>query len=257
MSSRSSPFSFDNIRASMRCQTINIYCLEGLHGVGKTSICNALKEKGYTVVDEGFMAGEDFEKYVSSFGSACRCHTFALEFSWVGKMLGTVCSLCNAHRKGEIVLKDRMIFCDRCYITPVIYGALPGLGECAFTSLMNIVCNAIEGEFNVKFRYIYLARPSLDDVYEKITERAEAEPVRKKLNELDYGFLENIEDMYAARHRWFDLKYDLPSYGFLTSSEEADELLNELKTGMAFDENVNEALGRIGEFLGKHIENGK
>ena len=72
----------------MRCQTINIYCLEGLHGVGKTSICNALKEKGYTVVDEGFMAGDDFEKYVSSLEApASAIHLRSSSHGW-GRCLG-------------------------------------------------------------------------------------------------------------------------------------------------------------------------
>lgn len=257
MSNRSALFSFNNIRSQMKCQKIHIFCLEGLHGVGKTSICNALKDKGYTVIDEGFMSGDSFEEYVSSFGSSCKCHTFALELSWVGKMLQSVCTLCNAHRKGEIVLKDRMIFCDRCFITPIIYGALTGLGETAFLDLNTEINSSIAGEFNAEFHYVYLTRPSIDGIFTKIMKRIEEEPVREKLNEANYDYLSDIEDMYAVRHRWFDIHYELGEYGEETPEEEADDIVRTFKSELAFDDNVNEMLDRVGQFLGKHIEKGK
>ena len=64
--------------------TIYIYSLEGVHGVGKTSICSALKNKGFTVIDEGFMDEEDFGDYISSFSSSEKLapvfsHTFSME----------------------------------------------------------------------------------------------------------------------------------------------------------------------------------
>lgn len=257
MSSRSAPFSFNNIRSQMKCQKIHIFCLEGVHGVGKTSICNALKDKGYTVIDEGFMQGENFENYVSSFGSSCKCHTFALELIWVGKMLATINSLCNAHRKGEIVLKDRMIFCDRCFITPIIYGALTANEEAAFLTLNTGVNSSISGEFNADFHFVYLSRPSIDGIFTKVMKRLEDEPVRNKLNEADYNFLNDIEEMYAVRHRWFDMHYELGEYGEETPEEEADDIVRTFKSELAFDDNVNEMLDKVGQFLGKHIENGK
>lgn len=208
--------------------TIYIYSLEGVHGVGKTSICSALKNKGFAVIDEGFMDEEDFGDYISSFSSSEKSHTFALELEWVGRMFKKICKLCSYQRKVGKVLKGNIIITDRTYITPLIYGALTSLGELGFLTVCKDIEKNIEQDFSVKFKNILLERPDLDGVFSHVISRLKEDPIREKLNEGEFNYLKSIKQEYDIRHKFFDQKIMLPEYGKMTSEKEAELVLDQL-----------------------------
>lgn len=208
--------------------TIYIYALEGVHGVGKTTICSELKRHGFCIVDEGFMQEEDFKDYISLFKSSNKCHTFALELEWVGKMFKRICKLCAQHRNGEKKLKGSIIITDRTYITPIIYGALTSLGELGFLTVCKDIIANIEKEFDAKFVNVYLERPDLESVYLRIITRLAEDPVREKLKEDDFKHLSNVAREYDLRRGLFDEIISLPEYDELSRAKEAEMVLNKL-----------------------------
>lgn len=207
---------------------IEIITLEGEHGIGKTTICNELRKQGYEVIDEGFMSNDDFSDYIMSFNGDCKCHTFALELEWVGRMFKRICMLCSKHRSGEHRLKGNVIFTDRTYITPVIYGALTSLGELGFLTICNDIAQTIEDEFNAVFKNVLIGRPDIDSIFDMIQKRIVKEPIRKELKENEYDFLIKVSCEYELRRKFFHHVINLSDYGVNTPEEEVEQILEQV-----------------------------
>ena len=169
---------------------LKVVFLEGTHGVGKSTIVEELKARGYTIVPEGFDLGDaagEMEEWVAPEEQG---HNFACELEWVGRMYKKLYQICAGFNMGRIEVKDNIVFVDRSFITAMIYGKLTDkLGIQAYVHLVEMMKNQLYKQ-GMDCMIIYLSRKDQIDVqYKKILERLGDEPAREACNERSYDWL--------------------------------------------------------------------
>lgn len=171
-----------------------IFVFEGPHGVGKTTIINALRKKGYSTVDEHYMdldtCGFDQQ------GAVC-------ELKWV-----TSWCFCVKvkHQNHKIIITDRSP------ISAAIYTTHEGL----FTPMLRLAEACMKEIGNIR---VIKLTGDMDTIYERILKRLEKEPDRKKYNEKNRDHLLSVFQMYEQ------VKADLT---ICTTDECVDVIVNRI-----------------------------
>lgn len=148
-----------------------IVVLEGPHGVGKTTILNALRTHGHNIVDEHYMniCVDTFDPQ----GIVC-------EMRWMASWCFHVKS---RHNQSKILITDRSPLSAAVYTKHAgMFDALSSVARAAMKEVGEIKIIKLTGE--------------PDTIYDRIMKRLEEEPDRAKYNEKDKTHLLNVSNMY-------------------------------------------------------------
>ena len=181
------PTPLDQIPATTK---LIVVCIEGVHGVGKTTICRLLRSYGFNVRREIFV-----EKVADS---PLPPGSFTQEISWITSWCDWITSFYRDHVANEDSSGGvKILFSDRCPLTPPIYATshnalLEMVARTAFSDLEEFLPISIVPVF---------IQLDLFLVYPRIVKRAQAEPIREKFNELLPEHLERVDARYKSSYR--------------------------------------------------------
>ena len=225
---------------------VTVIALEGTHGIGKSTILKALRKKGYYVLDELFDGHSDeFDTTVveedvkpkqmldeRSKYPFKNYHIFAKELKWTGEQFDKLADIGEKWRVGDIRLKENLVFVDRSFLTPMIYGRLTEVNYFMFSNICRELIRFLECEYFMYYKIVRIDRllaNSIEDQMEVIRRRAEREPWRIQLNELSANWLWRVSVSYMQLDRVIDKLVMLNKYETDTPEEEADRILRAIK----------------------------
>lgn len=193
-------------------QDIFVLILEGVHGIGKTTLLNQLRYAGFNVINEHFL--NTFSNFILPPTDEKKVdHNCAVEFAWAGQQMINIVNLAtNLRRKIykraclDLPRKpyDDLIVVDRCYLTGAAYGHFSE----SFDNFLKVFQGAyaqIEETHNIHPIYTYLKCDDLMKVFEHINQRIDGAKVhlseeeakkRQQLKEQDLKFLKEKHDRY-------------------------------------------------------------
>lgn len=187
-----------------------VVCLEGCHGVGKSTLLSVLEKRGFTTLDEAFL---DQPKY------ALHPQTLTMEVVWVSNWFMRLLKL-----KHDLEIEGKttntIFFADRSPYSAVFYSK---------SSYSNHLEGVIRGQIEELSRmaniHVVTVRLSADRdiIWHRITERLKVEPERKKFNENKREWMEETMNWYDSFH--WDITVD---NGTISSEQCAPELVNHL-----------------------------
>lgn len=153
-----------------------IVVVEGPHGVGKTTVINALRDKGHKIVEEHYMdlCIDDFDPQ----GIVC-------EMRWMASWCFHVKSL---HKRSKLLITDR---------SPLSAAVYTKHAAKTFSAMSNVARAAMEEVGKVK---IIKLTGDTEQIYARIVKRLENEPERAKFNENNKEHLLNVSKMYDEMH---------------------------------------------------------
>jgi thymidylate kinase len=156
---------------------MKVISIEGVHGVGKSSIINEFKKKGYVVLPEKFMSQcIPFLSKVSMYAQVLNLIT------WFGDVLD------HKRRGCKLLITDRsphtgLIYSKEEGLVPIIERIFTELKEVGIEVItINIICD----------RLIH---------WDRINKRLLEEPERSEYNEHDQAWFEYIIDRYG-KYTW-------------------------------------------------------
>lgn len=193
-------------------QDIFVLILEGVHGIGKTTLLNQLRYAGLNVINEHFL--NTFSNFILPPTDEKKVdHNCAVEFAWAGQqMINIVNMATNLRRKMykraclDLPRKpyDDLIVVDRCYLTGAAYGHFSE----SFDNFLKVFQGAyiqIEETHNIHPIYTYLKCDDLMKVFEHINNRIDSAKTfltdeeakkRRQLKEQDLMFLKQKNSRY-------------------------------------------------------------
>lgn len=171
-----------------------VVCLEGIHGVGKTTLKRYIEESvGFPTVDEGFVGLCD-SLGISEYEDRCD-HMAIREAVWMCNWAIQVSKTLNEYDKTigseNEKKRPRFIFCDRSPFSSFIYGKrnygvdYHGLDINLDYSLLTLAADTVmevERQCNVEVQIVYL-QLSVKDGFDRVQHRLTLEPSRLKFNE--------------------------------------------------------------------------
>lgn len=180
-----------------------IYCtsLEGVHGVGKSSLIKNLHKKGYTTLPENFLG-----LFASILQTGNHVHNFWVESTWAG------IQLLNIGTVGENIRKVRFIyskyeedngmpqvpghfFLDRSFTTGIVYGFLTPKVVDLYTRLCTDAIDDLAVR-NIIFSICFIKNQDREVTFEQVSKRLMEEPSRKNVHEDDRYFFDDIYNTY-------------------------------------------------------------
>jgi thymidylate kinase len=156
---------------------INIICIEGPHGSGKTSLCELLKSRGYKTIEEGFL---DMPKTCLS------PQGFTMETIW----------LANWVRRILEITEPGSYYVDRSPFSALIYAKSGGLLRECIDEMLNELADAD------RFVTTVYLEVSNDVLWNRISERLYREPDRVKYNE------DKVDWMRAVLYKYSKVQWD-------------------------------------------------
>lgn len=224
---------------------VTIIALEGTHGIGKSTILNELRKKGYYILQELFEGHTDeIENIIEENVNPTKImdcqskyplknyHIFAKEIKWTGDQFDKLSQLGEKWKAGDIDFKDNLIFIDRSYLTPMIYGRLTQINYFMFSNICRELVRFLESEYSFYYKIVRIDRlldNEIDDQMVVIRERAKREPWRVQLNELSDTWLWRCTIAYHNLDRVIDKLIILNKYDDHTPDQEAEKLLRMIK----------------------------
>lgn len=172
-----------------------IVAIEGIHGCGKSTFIEALRKRGRTVIDEGFMQTE-----MSEFSPSGIARQTVWVANWIERAVKAV------KRNG---LETNMVYVDRSMWSAVIYNE--GGGNQAKALQHTIV----EAEKELEECGYNIVKVLLLDNHKaawlNIIDRLKKEPHRKSFKEHDESHYENVWNKYYVneKNRW-DVSMNMP-----------------------------------------------
>ena len=224
---------------------ITIIALEGTHGIGKSTILNEVRKKGYFVLDELFEGhADEFEPVIEEDVKPRQVvderskypfknyHIFAKELKWTGDQFDKLADIGEKWRVGDIRLKDNLVFVDRSFLTPMIYGRLTEVNYFMFSNICRELIRFLESEYFMYYKIVRIDRllaDCIEDQMAVIRARAKREPWRVQLSELSANWLWRVSQAYHQLDRVVDRLVILNAYGVDTPEEEAEKILTAIK----------------------------
>jgi thymidylate kinase len=163
---------------------MNIICIEGCHGCGKTEIISDLRLQGYNVYDEGFLDMPDYKLNPQS---------FTMELIWV-------CQWIQRILKDFAINNEKLTyFADRSPYSALFYAPNGTLMESVIKrSIDDLMTNA-----NISIKTIYI-RVDNDILWSRISERLERDPSRIKYNENSREWMDTTVNFYESHLHLFN-----------------------------------------------------
>lgn len=188
-----------------------VLTIEGCHGCGKSTLCQRFAELGgFEVLDEGFL---DMPSY------SLHPQTLVMETMWVSMWMERLLRVQREHKEkyeaqGKVP-PQRVFVADRSPYSAVFYAGQNGrlLDPLIRQSLVDLSEHA---DIHVVTINVNVAEECL---WNRIQQRLEQEPERRKYNEHKREWMEKTNDWYKSR-KW-DLVVD-------NSSGSVEETLSEL-----------------------------
>lgn len=160
---------------------MKVVCLEGCHGVGKTSVIERLR-KQHDVQEEFFMDVQPNRLDPQSFFN---------EITWCTNWFQAIIKRANAGCK--------LLFCDRSPYSAAVYAKANG-------ELVTQVCQRMIEELkqvDVQFIMVRVSVPR-DELWKRILKRLEQFPERKRYGEHVRTWMDNTEDWYDRHEKLWD-----------------------------------------------------
>lgn len=180
---------------------MKIICIEGSHGCGKTMIIEEIKNRGLSVLDEGFLNMPEFALSPQS-------HT--MEFIWISQWITRALEL----RKNNIDNDNSatIYYADRSPFSALLYASRGSLLE---SSLKYMIAELAAAGIEIITCYISVT----DDVlWKRISDRLLREPMREKYNEGSREWMQKVVQFYED-HK------SLWQYEISNTSVEVDDIV--------------------------------
>tara|TARA_R110002153_G_scaffold273997_3_gene446444 strand:+ start:68233 stop:68742 length:510 start_codon:yes stop_codon:yes gene_type:complete len=167
---------------------MEIICIEGPHGSGKTTLCSKLEELGYATLDEGFLDMPEYNITPQS---------FTMETIWLANWFERILRLSKE--------SPGVYYADRSPFSAVVYAEEGDL-------LLQVIY-AIKKELEVvgiTIKTILIDLPK-EKLWSQIQDRLKSEPHRIKYKENSREWMEHVVCQYNA------IKWDKISDGTIDS----------------------------------------
>lgn len=156
-----------------------VLCIEGAHGVGKSTICQKFKSKNYPVMSENFMNNTNGKK------NELHPQHLLNETNWIVEYFNEVLKFSKKH---SVFLTDRSPF------TASVYSKKKGETLKPFIlSMMEM----LEEEKRIHFIVINL-KDKTDIIWKRVLKRLKKEPERKIYNEHKKDWLVKVIKRYSV-----------------------------------------------------------
>ncbi|TDH71282.1 uncharacterized protein CCR75_004662 [Bremia lactucae] len=155
-----------------------IVALEGCHGCGKTTLCNAFAAQGYDILDEGFLDMASYSLHPQS---------LLMETSWVCSWFTRVLRIAEHATPG----RKRIYIADRSPFSSVLYSAHGHLLEPVIREQMR----EVQDFTNVQI-YTVLVQVEPERLWRRICTRLKQEPKRLHLKERNRDWMEETIAFY-------------------------------------------------------------
>lgn len=145
---------------------MKIICLEGCHGVGKTTLINDLQRSGQIVLDEMFL---DMPTY-----KVIQSQSLTMETLWVSKWMNRLLELRDQHA-------NETLFADRSPYSAIYYSKSSPQNQQILKTLIDEQIRILK-QHNI-FVFTICLVVNHDLLWKRILCRLEFEPERKQYNE--------------------------------------------------------------------------
>ncbi|EGC38945.1 hypothetical protein DICPUDRAFT_27799, partial [Dictyostelium purpureum] len=197
---------------------ITVLCLEGCHGSGKTELCKYFSKAGFTVLDEAFL---DMPSY------SIPNQTLTMETVWVSNWFQRLLKMeqiensqqsqqNNQHLNGNFNNSyHKVLIADRSPYSAILYSQNNGH---YLDPIISEQIKELKKYTNIDIKTIYL-KVDKNTLWNRIQERLEREPERKKYNEDNYQWMNDTVNFYESRN-W--------DYVIDNSSLSSDKIFNQI-----------------------------
>ena len=163
---------------------MEIICIEGAHGAGKTTICKQLERDGFSTLDESFLDMPDYSLSPQS---------FTMETIWISAW---VTRLLNIQKENKSAGKSagksvNKYFADRSPFSAVIYAASGSLLEETVRTILKELKAA-----GITIRTVYL-NVSEKALWRRIQNRLKDDPTRIRYNENSRQHMCDVLEKYS------------------------------------------------------------
>lgn len=154
---------------------MKVICLEGVHGVGKSTLIETFKSEGFETMDECYLFSQE---------SLMHPQGMYFELDWVLRWFKNI--LEHVEKKTRVLITDRSAFSAHFYVHEKYKNAL--------LTITRHLWEEIQQTVDVTFETIYVYA-SIDDIWARILIRAKDDPHREE--ELSMDFLKRIYKEYS------------------------------------------------------------
>lgn len=166
----------------MLTRMTRVIALEGSHGIGKSTLCDSLKNSGYCVLDEAFM------DTMPEFSSRCVTRQMAWTCDWVKRVY-------------EVSKENKVVFVDRSPYSSAMYNEDRSMRD-VMVKLVDCIIDELRDSHNVNVETCLLYCESDDRHWSAVTKRLESEPFRRDFGEHDRGHFQRLLDRYTQEYSY-------------------------------------------------------
>lgn len=177
--------------------------LEGCHGVGKTFICNHLKNLGHNTISENF---GDIIKFQKTFERKYDHPHFTIHRAQIQFILELERKIRKFYENRKVI---KTLYIDRSFLTSIIYSTVLETyyysKDLKFPDYMreivavsHDVANRLKNYCTIQ--YFVINSPNYDFLQKRIKKRILKEPWRKNRNEEDKFWTQHIQKLYSPKH---------------------------------------------------------
>ena len=185
---------------------VRVVAVEGVHGIGKTTFINKLRDSGRVIVDEEFMntTMADFKP-----------NGMARQVTWIGDWIQRVVKAARSLDEGQTVYVDRSIYSAIMYNESVL----------ETQALRHVIDKSLDElrKQNIDV-YTVLFLDNDGGAWQRVQDRLQKEPERRQFKADAKGHFDRVWDKYYRKYRsLFDAHMDAPN-GLDTEIDEFDRL---------------------------------
>lgn len=163
-----------------------LICIEGVHGIGKSTVCSLLKERGYSVMKENFIPEHTVEQsdvVPVPKPTNLSSNTTLAEYIWIANWFQRAL---ECQGKGDVIVFDRSPYTSLMYKN---------------NDMKKIISSMFSELFSLGYEvhFIRLVPSSTDFLWDRISERLVREPYRERYNEGSRQWLETVNSRYNSR----------------------------------------------------------